>query len=106
MTAADFALGTLDANTEIALPGDGELVLKAKDRQEFSGTALPAGWQAVAWSPGTVPTVGGGLLTMDGGHAGTVATFGPGRSLEFVATFQAEVNQHIGFTADLAFNAP
>ena len=35
---------------------------------------------------------------MDGAFAGTDATFGPGHSLEFVATFGAATFQHVAFT--------
>ncbi|MGZ7011384.1 MAG: Ig-like domain-containing protein, partial [Ilumatobacteraceae bacterium] len=38
--------------------------------------------------------------------AATTATFGQGRSLEFVATFQHQKFQHVGFVADLGFNDP
>jgi hypothetical protein len=37
---------------------------------------------------------------VNGARAGTVALFGPGRSLEFVATFSGDANQHIGFGVD------
>jgi hypothetical protein len=40
-------------------------------------------------------------VTVDGALVGTNALFGPGRSLEFVATFSASPFQHIGFGADL-----
>ena len=46
-------------------------------------------------------TVGGGLLTVDGAFAATSTSYTPGRSLEFVATFQAVPFQHVGFAVDL-----
>ncbi len=44
--------------------------------------------------------VGGGRLTADGAFAATDAFFGPGRSVEFVATFAAVRHQHAGFGND------
>ena len=52
------------------------------------------------WS---VPISGGtpvklsGALVADGARVGTDASFGPGRSLEFAATFAAAPFQHVGF---------
>ncbi len=46
-------------------------------------------------------TVGGGVLTVDGALVGTNAYYGPGHSLEFVATFGANTSQHGGFGTDL-----
>ena len=45
--------------------------------------------------------MGGGKLTVDGALASTDAYYGPGHSLEFVATFGANTSQHIGFGTDL-----
>ncbi len=105
-TAADFGLGTPDANTMVALEGDGEVVLKpAGIAEEFAGTSLSAAWTAASYGGGSA-TVAGGALTVDAWHASTVATFGPGRSLEFVATFTSAAYQNVGFAADDAFNAP
>ena len=50
--------------------------------------------------PGRLADVSGGSLTVDGGYAGTSATYGSGRSLEFEATFQATPFTHIGFGVD------
>ena len=75
---------------------------------EFGGTALPAGWSAnpAPWSVGGDHSVADGRLSVDGTMVGTDATFGPGRSLEFVATFGAAPFQHVGFVGDLEFNDP
>jgi phosphodiesterase/alkaline phosphatase D-like protein len=105
-TAADFALGTLDANTAIALSGDGEVVLKTPLYEEFSGTSLPPSWPSGPWATGGTVTVSGGAVTVDGGHTYTETSFGPGRSLEFVATYRAGNYQNIGFSADGAFSSP
>jgi Domain of unknown function (DUF4082)/Bacterial Ig-like domain/Cohesin domain/FlgD Ig-like domain/Bacterial Ig domain len=104
--AADFALGALDANTAISEVGDGEVILKPASITEFSGSSLPASWQSSPWSGGGTATVGGGTLTVEGARAVTTASFGPGCSIEFVATFNASSFQHVGFVADIDFNSP
>jgi hypothetical protein len=105
-TAANFGLGTPDANTAVSLVGDGEIILKPTSGTEFSGTTLPGDWQSATWAGGGTITVGGSALTVDGAHASTVASFGPGRSLEFVATYRAATFQNVGFAADASFNSP
>ena len=51
-TVADFSAGTLDANTRVSQIGDGEVILAAAVNEEFSGTALPAGWSGAPWGGG------------------------------------------------------
>jgi hypothetical protein len=96
-TVVDFSAGTPDVNTYLAQTADGEVVLAPSVGAEFSGTALPAGWTSTAWSAGGTASVANSVLTVNGARAGTVALFGPGRSLEFVATFSGDANQHVGF---------
>ena len=100
-TVADFSAGTPDANTYIAQTDDGEVMLTPTEGTEFSGTALPSGWFGTPWATGGSATVGGGVLTVDGALIGTNAYYGPGHSLEFVATFGANTSQHGGFGTDL-----
>src|SRR5882762_1388643 len=85
-TAADFGAGALDASGYIAETGDGEVILAPAFGSEFSGASLPADMFSAQWFPpsGTA-TVAGGRLTLDGVRAGSIALFGPGRSLEFSA---------------------
>ena len=72
----------------------------ANTRNEgFSGTTLPAGWGSFLWSGGGTATVAGGVLDVDGAAARTDATYGPAMSIEFVATFNAEALQQVGFGA-------
>ncbi len=101
-TVADFGAGTPNgtpgANTYIGQTADGEVLLLPTVGTEFTGTTLPAGWTAPAWSTGGTATVANGVLTLDGARAGQVAPYGPGRSLEFVATFSGAANQNVGFT--------
>ena len=105
-TVSDFSAGTPDANTYISETGNGEVILKPTEGQEFSaGPGLPAGWSSSTWESqgggaGGSATVSGGSLHVDGAFAGTNATFGPGHSLEFVATFGAAAFQHVGFGVD------
>jgi hypothetical protein len=99
-TVADFSAGTPDANTYLAQTANGEVLLVPMVGAEFFGTALPAGWTSTAWSGGGTASVANGVLTVDGARAGTIALFGSGRSLEFVATFSGAANQHVGFGVD------
>ena len=99
-TVADFSGGSLDSNTYITSDEDGEVVLAPTAGSEFFGSSLPAGWFDMPYSAGGsggTATVSGGVLTLDGRRAGTSASFGPGRSVEFVATFTAGPYQHAGF---------
>ena len=105
---ADFGLGTPGANTYVSDTSGGEVILAPTVGAEFGGSSLPSGWsvKGTPWATGGSATVAGGSLTVDGTMAGTTATFGPGRSLEFVATFSAQSFQHVGFVADLDFSEP
>ena len=47
-------------------------------------------------------TINNGLLVVDGTNFGTTATYGPGRSLEAVATFGGGPFQHVGFGVSLS----
>jgi Domain of unknown function (DUF4082)/Bacterial Ig-like domain/Cohesin domain len=105
-TAGDFGAGTTGTNTIITQVGDGEVVLTPAIDAEFSGTAVPGTWQALPWGSGSTIAVGGGLLTLNNARAATNAAFGPGSSVEFVATFGAEHFQHVGFVTDMSFDAP
>jgi hypothetical protein len=96
-TASDFGAGSPGADTYVAETGNGDVILKPTVGAEFSGSALPGGWTGTAWAAGGSATVSGDTLTVDGARAGTDALYGPGRSLEYVATFNAAPNQHIGF---------
>jgi hypothetical protein len=67
---------------------------------DFNGPSLPADWFSTAWFPGGAATITQGNLIVDGALSGTVALYGPGLSLEFVATFTGDPWQHIGFGLD------
>ena len=100
-TVGDFGGGSPDANTYISETGNGELTLKPTEGQEFSGgPGLPAGWDSSNWDGGGSATVSSGQLRVNGSRASTTATYPAGRSLEFVATFNAATFQHVGFTSD------
>jgi hypothetical protein len=103
-TVSDFTAGTPGANTYISQTGNGEVILKPTEGQEFSGgPGLPAGWSSSTWESqgggtGGTAAVSGGALDVDGAMAGTTATFAPGHSLQFAATFGAATFQHVAFT--------
>jgi hypothetical protein len=102
-TTSDFESGTAGTpaeNTYVAQTANGEIVLKPEVGAEFSGSSLPNGWASTPWTGGT-STVADGKLTVDGARANTDTLYGPGRSLEFVATFGAAQFQHAGFAVDV-----
>src|SRR5207247_1471356 len=47
-TAGDFGAGTTGSSRVVAHDGDGEVTLAPAVGEEFSGTALPAGWSGAA----------------------------------------------------------
>uniref|UniRef100_A0A832I353 DUF4082 domain-containing protein n=1 Tax=Eiseniibacteriota bacterium TaxID=2212470 RepID=A0A832I353_UNCEI len=96
--AADFAAG-VHAGTHVAETADGEVMLAPKAVAEFSGGALPEGWASVAYGAGGAATLTGSAIQLDGWYVRTDSlTYAPGRSLEFVATFDAvAAGQHAGF---------
>jgi hypothetical protein len=110
--AADFSAGTTGGSTYISETANGEVVLLPAVGAEFSGSALPAGWQGTVWSTaeggsgtGTF-AVANGAVVVDGSRIGTTSAFTSGRSVEFVATFSGQGFEHVGLAKDLALNAP
>ncbi|MBZ5637409.1 MAG: Ig-like domain-containing protein [Acidobacteriia bacterium] len=105
-TSADFAAGTTGASTAVAETGDGEVILAPSEGAEFSGTSMPAGWFTYPLTGGGA-TVFGGVVVVDGARINTSRVgdltpgggprYGPGRALEFDATFVAAPWQHAGF---------
>ena len=103
-TVSDFGAGTPDANTYISEieqrrghpeAGRGPGVL---GRTRAAGRLGEPTWESLGGGAGGSATVSGGALHVDGAFAGTNATFGPGHSLEFEATFGAASFQHVAFT--------
>jgi hypothetical protein len=95
-TSADFSAGTLDAGTYVAETADGEVTLSPTAGAEFTGSALPPGWSFVQWNGAGTATVSGGRLAADAVRVVTDSLFPAGRSLEFVATFTGQLQQHAG----------
>jgi hypothetical protein len=100
-STSDFAAGQLGTGTYLAQTTNGDIILAPTSGAEFSGTALPSDWFSTAWGAGGNSTVGSGALTVNGARSGTNALFGPGRSVEFVATFTGDAFQHAGLATDL-----
>jgi hypothetical protein len=100
-TSGQFAAGTLDAGVTLSETVDGEVQLKPAVQAEFSGSALPSGWSATPYAAGGTVTVNG-AATVNGSRMATDSFFGPGRSLEFVATFTGDPFQTVGFATDLS----
>ena len=95
----DFSAGT-GTNTYVSQIVDGEVMQLPTAGTEFSGTTLPSGWTVNNWSSGGSAPVSGGMIAVDGARVGTSGTYGPGRSLDFVATFTTDGFQHVGFGVD------
>ena len=107
-TVNDFIQGTLGSNT-VAVPDyDGAVILTPASNEEFTGTSVPTGWvNAVSpWNPGGTISYPGGSVIVNGSHIYSTASYGPGTSIEFVATFTAGNFQNVGFSADGNFNSP
>jgi len=112
--AADFASGSPGAGTSVVTLGDGDVTLRAAASAEFAVLPPTGEWQGFPWSAGGAATVSGGLLTVDGARMTsqpTTTTYGPGSSVEFVATFTANRHQYVGFASGDdspggMFNAP
>jgi Glycosyl hydrolases family 16 len=92
----DFSGGT-PGNTVVFPPGDLALDPNFDISEEFDGMALPTDWEGVPWAAGGTASVAGGVLTVDGARANPTASYEPGRSLDFAATFTADPFQHVGF---------
>ena len=106
-TLADFSFGTPDANTLVALDGDGAVILKPGFIEDFAGSSLPAGWGEAIFTGGTLPVYSGGQVAVNGSHIFSNTTFGPGTTMEFVATFTAGDFQNVGFsTGGTEFGPP
>lgn len=91
-TAADFAAGTGNC-----YPAGDTLQLSPSLGAELDGTALPAGWTTVIWDSGGAASLANGQATLNAAMAYGPAPLTPGRSLEFVATFNAAQFQIGGF---------
>lgn len=100
-TATDFGAGT-GASTYISEKEDGEVQSLPAAGAEFTGTALPTGWNSVVWQAGGAATVSGGAVLLNSARAGTDAIFTQGRVLEYSATFSTAAYQHAGLGVDLS----
>ncbi|MCF2447194.1 DUF4082 domain-containing protein [Dyadobacter sp. CY345] len=97
-TASDFNAGNVGANTVVTTAG---VSLKPKT-EEFTTLPPVSEWQSFPWNNGGTSTIVDGQIAVDGARYNTepeTATFGPGTSIEFRATFGATPFQHIGFGA-------
>ena len=95
-TVADFNSGGPSTDTYVAETDDGEVMLAPTDGVEFYGSAMPAGWSSTPLESEGAAIVQDGALQADGARVSADLAHGPGRSLEFVATFGAEQSQSAG----------
>src|SRR3954468_3792173 len=98
-TVADFSAGMTSSSAYISEVANGEVMLRPVVGTEFGAAALPSDWFVQPWAVGGSASAAAGTLTVDAALVGQNALYGPGRSLEFVATFSDEF-QHIGFGTD------
>jgi hypothetical protein len=105
-TTADFNGGTVGTGAYIAETTNGEVTLAPTAGAEFSGTALPVAWTSAMLAAGGTTAVANGSLTINGTAVLAPTTYGPGRTLEFVATFGGGPNQNVGFGLTTALVAP
>jgi VCBS repeat-containing protein len=105
-TTADFAAGTFGTGAYLSETANGEVTLAPTVGTEFSGTALPVGWTNTVLAAGGTTVVANGGLTVEGTSVLAPTTFGPGRTLEFVATFGGGNNQNVGLGLTTALIPP
>ncbi len=107
-TTVDFGAGSTGASTYVSDVSGGEVSLASSSGVEFDGSIFPASWAAnpTPWNPGGSVTVSNGQMVLDQRSAATTATFGPGSSVEFSATFGSQRHQHFGFVNGVDFNGP
>ncbi len=105
-TTAVFGAGTVGAGAYISDTTGGEITLAPTVGTEFSGTALPTGWTSTVPATGGSATVANGSVNVDGASVLAPTTYGPGRTLEFVATFSGGANQNAGFGLTSALIPP
>jgi Glycosyl hydrolases family 16 len=86
--------------------GGGNLTVSSFDlsnsvfRIGFAQSSLPNGWFTGAYSSTGSAEIANAGLTVDGAQAGTYEVYGPGESVEFVATLSGDAWQHLGFGVD------
>ena len=105
-TVADFSAGsTAGCSLVVSEIGDGEVILAPALDEDFPGTTLSGNWSSEIWNSVVAPLpLAAASLTVNGAHAATTASFGPGSSIEFMATFGAGPFQNIGFASDFSFD--
>jgi len=70
-----------------------------KDFPKFkAGDNITVNYKIIEGNKERIQSFRGDVIKKQG--QGTTATFTPGHSLEFVATFGAAASQHVGFVAD------
>ena len=104
IVASDFNLGTISSSILVSAQGDGAVMLKPILNADFEGSSIPTGFNSSAFTNPAGTTISNGTLRVDGTHVYSNASYGPGSSLEFLATFNPGSFQNIGFTSDQGFD--
>jgi len=99
ITSDNFNAGNAGTGTYVTSEG---VILKPAIVEEFTSLPAESDWRTLVWNNGGSATINNGQLIVNGARYATEPegkTSGPGTSIEFVATFGAAANQHIGFGA-------
>lgn len=102
--AANFQLGNATNNVLVSRQGNGGVILKPVVNEEFSSSTVPSGFTSAIYNNPTGTTVTNGFLTVNSTRVYSNVAYGPGSSLEFLATFNSGTFQNIGFSSDQGFS--
>jgi hypothetical protein len=100
-----FAGGS-GTNAWVVEPGVVRIKPSGGVSESFDASALPAGWEAPAWTTGGIATFSGGSVTVDGARVDPPTMYSAPQTLEFRATFGRDPNtagtdpdalQNVGF---------
>ncbi len=105
-SVADFSMGTIGTDISIVRDGNGSLILKPTENQDFEASSAPPGWSVGSWSGTNTPQFSGGVTKINGSRLYSNTSFLPGNSIEFLARFSDDTFENIGFSGDGNFNNP
>ena len=101
-----FNAGNTGTDTRVTPDGNGALIARPGDQQDFEGSTLPAGFSAGSWSGSNAPQFGGGKVTRNGVRIYSNIKYPTGSTIEFYAKFSDDSFENIGFAANGNFSGP
>ena len=105
-SVVQFNAGNTGTDTRISPDGNGALIARPRDQQEFEGSTLPPGFSASSWSGSNTPQFGGGKVILNGVRIYSNVKYPTGTTIEFYAKFSDDNFENIGFAADGNFSGP